>query len=141
MPGTGVIDAASKANTGEKAGPATESPASKPAIAPKQAPKKESRSDYDIKYEHDKKVRKVFRLRIVYNKKGCVASGHCVLSDPYDFELDEEFKAILKEGKEQPGKVPGIFIKEIETTEPHLAINAAKTCTPRVIAVIDMDTG
>ncbi len=92
-------------------------------------------------YEHDKKVKKVFKLKIVYNKKGCIASDHCVLSDPYDFKLDDEFKAILIDGKEQDGPVRGIFVKEIETTEPHLAINAAKTCTPKVIAIIDMETG
>ena len=95
----------------------------------------------DKTYEHDRKERKVFKLRIIYNKKGCCASGHCMLSDPYDFDLDEEFKAILKGGKEMPGPVKGVFLKEIETTEPHLAINAAKTCTPKVIAIIDMETG
>lgn len=100
-----------------------------------------TRTDYDVRYEHDKAVKKKFRLRIVYNKKGCLASGHCVLSDPFNFELDGEFKAILKEGREQEGPVKGIFMKEVETDEPHLVINAAKTCTPKVIAVIDMDTG
>ncbi len=100
-----------------------------------------TRTDYDIRYEHDKTVKKKFKLRIVYNKKGCVSSGHCILSDPFDFELNGEFKAILKGGKEQEGPVKGIFIKEIETDEPHLVINAAKTCTPKVIAIIDMETG
>lgn len=92
-------------------------------------------------YEHNKKTPKVFKLRIVYNKKGCTAAGHCVLSDPYDFGLDEDFKAILKESKEGEGPLKGVFFKEIETTEPHLIINAAKTCTPRVIGVIDLETG
>lgn len=94
----------------------------------------------DKTYEHDRKERKMFKLRIVYNKKGCCASGHCVLSDPYDFELDEEFKAILKGGKAMTN-ANDVFVKEIETTEPHLAINAAKTCTPKVIAIIDLETG
>lgn len=97
--------------------------------------------ELDKKYEHDRKEKKKTRLKIVYNKKGCIASGHCVLSDPYDFKLDDEFKAILVGGKEQEGPVKGIFIKEIETEEPHLVLNAANTCTPKVIAVIDMDTG
>ena len=97
--------------------------------------------EIDKKFEHNKKERKVFKIRIIYNRKGCEASGHCVLSDPYDFQLDEEAKAILKEGEEKEGPVRGIFTKDIETTEPHLAINAAKTCTPRVIAVIDLETG
>jgi len=92
-------------------------------------------------YEHDRKEKKVFRLRIVYNKKGCTAAGHCALSDPYDFTIDEDFTANLIGGREQAGSVKGIFFKDIETAEPHLAINAAKTCTPRVIAVIDLDTG
>lgn len=92
-------------------------------------------------YEHDRTKKKIFKLRIVYNKKGCISSGHCILSDPYNFELDNEFKAILKEGKEQPGPVGGIFVKDIETDSPHLVINAAKTCTPRVIGVIDLETG
>lgn len=93
------------------------------------------------RYEHDRKEKKVFRLRVIYNKNGCIASGHCILSDPYNFALDEEFRAVLNGGKEQPGPVKNIFIKEIETEEPWLVINAAKTCTPKVIAVIDMDTG
>lgn len=94
----------------------------------------------DKRYEHDRKEKKVFKLRIVYNKKGCIASGHCLLSDPYDFELDEEFKAVLKGGKEM-SNAKDVFVKEIETTEPHLVINAAKTCTPKVIAIIDVETG
>ena len=95
----------------------------------------------DDKYEHDHAKRKTFKLRIIYNKKGCLSSGHCLLSDPYDFKLDDEFKAILLDSKEGEGLQQGVFFKEIETTEPHLIMNAAKTCTPRVIAVIDMETG
>lgn len=95
----------------------------------------------DKTYEHDKTKKKVFKLRIIYNKKGCVSSGHCVLSDPYHFELDNEFKGVLKESKEQEGPVGGIFIRDIETDSPHLVLNAAKTCTPRVIGVIDLETG
>ena len=99
-----------------------------------------TRTDYDAAYEHDKAKKKVFKLRIVYNKKGCTKSGHCALSDIYDFELDQDFKGVLKEGKETaPGS--DIWTKEVDTTEPHLAINAAKTCTPRVIAIIDRETG
>ncbi|MFH1978691.1 MAG: hypothetical protein ABIJ92_05180 [Candidatus Aenigmatarchaeota archaeon] len=98
-------------------------------------------SGEDQKYEHDKTKRTIFRLRIIYNKNGCISSGHCALSDPYNFDLDEKFKGILKESKEQEGPVKGIFIKEIETEQPHLVINAAKTCTPRVIGIIDLDTG
>ena len=96
--------------------------------------------DEDKRYEHDKKVRKKYRLRIIYNKNGCTASGHCVLSDPYNFKLDEEFKADLIEGTPH-ATAKGTWVKEIETEEPHLIINAAKTCTPRVIAVIDLETG
>jgi len=95
----------------------------------------------DKRYEHDKKVRKVFRLKIVYNRKGCIGSSHCILSDPYDFKLDDEFKAILVDSKQGEGLQGEIFTKIIETEEPHLVINAAKTCTPRVIAVFDLDTG
>ncbi len=98
----------------------------------------ETRTDYDVAYEHDRKEKKTFKLKIVYNRKGCDASGHCILSDPYNWKLDDEAKAILIDGKET---APGIFVKEIETEEPWLIINAANTCTPRVIAVIDMDTG
>lgn len=95
----------------------------------------------DEKYEHDHAARKTFKLRIIYNKKGCLASGHCLLSDPYDFKLDEEFKADLIDGKEGEGVQKGVFFNDIETTEPHLIMNAAKTCTPKVIAVIDLETG
>lgn len=100
-----------------------------------------TRSDYDVTYEHDRTVKKKFKLKIVYNKAGCIASGHCILSDPYDFSLDEQFKAILKDGKPLGGPAQNTFVKEIETDSPHLILNAAKTCTPKVIAVIDMETG
>lgn len=92
------------------------------------------------KFEHDKKERKVFKLRVVYNKKGCIASGHCVLSDPFNFTLDDEFKAILIDGQKMPA-APDLWFKDIETDSPHLVINAAKTCTPKVIGVIDLETG
>ena len=95
-------------------------------------------SEEDKKYEHDRTVKKTFRLKIVYNKNKCISSGHCILSDPYNWLLDDDFKANLVEGKEI---MPGVFEKIFETTEPHLVINAAKTCTPKVIAVIDMETG
>lgn len=98
-----------------------------------------TRTDYNIAYEHDKTKKRVFKLRVIYNKKGCTASGHCALSDVYDFELDGEFKGVLKEGKETPPG-SGVWIKDVDTTEPHLLINASKTCTPRVIAIIDRET-
>ncbi|GEM_PF-38474 len=98
----------------------------------------ETRTDYDVTYEHDKMFKKKFKIKIVYNMNGCTGSGHCALSDIYDFAIGEDFKGILTGGKEIS---PGVFVKEIETTEPHLAINAAKTCTPKVIAVIDVETG
>jgi len=100
-----------------------------------------TRKDYDVSYEHDRTKKKIWKLRIVYNKKGCTASGHCILSDPYNFVLDQDFKADLKEGKPLGGVQSGTFTKDIETDSPHLVINAAKTCTPRVIAVIDLETG
>ncbi len=82
------------------------------------------------------------KLRIVYNRVGCIASGHCALSDPQDFGLDDEFKAILKYGKKLPSApTVELFEKVIETNQPHLALNAARTCTPKVIAVFDVETG
>lgn len=106
----------------------------------KQDVKREDRSDWKADYEHDRTVQKKFKLRIVYNRKGCIGSSHCLLSDPYNFDLDDEMRAILKDGEEMKN-APGTFIKVIETDEPHLVINAAKTCTPKVISVIDMETG
>ncbi len=78
---------------------------------------------------------KAVKLRIVYNKKGCIGSGHCALSDPYHFALDEEFHADLKGSRPMGGLNNGVFVRETETDSPHLVINAAHTCTPRVIAV------
>ena len=92
------------------------------------------------KYEHDKKERKIHKLRIIYNKKGCLASGHCVLSDPFNFILDGEFRADIIDGKPM-ANMQDVFFKDIETDSPHLPINAAKTCTPKVIAIIDLETG
>jgi len=98
------------------------------------------RSDWKAAYEHDRVEKKQFKFRVVYNSKSCIGSSHCILSDPYNFELDEENRAVLKDGKEIPN-APGTFVKIFETDEPHLVINAAKTCTPSVISVIDMKTG
>lgn len=85
-------------------------------------------------------VREKMKLRIVYNRNGCIGAGHCILSDPYNFGFDEnDFKADLKDGKESP-QTKGVWIKDIETDDPHLVINAAKTCTPKVIAIIDLKT-
>lgn len=101
---------------------------------------RKDRSDWIATYEHDRTIKKVFKLRVVYNKKGCIGSSHCILSDPYNFELDEQFRAILKGGEEMPG-AKDVFVKIIETDQPHLVINAAKTCTPKVISIIDVETG
>ncbi|MBI3190251.1 hypothetical protein HYZ41_00955 [archaeon] len=84
--------------------------------------------------------KKIFKLRIVYNKKGCTAAGHCVLSDPFNFTLDKNFEAVLVDGKPMPN-IEGVWYKDIETDSPHLPINASKTCTPKVIAIIDRETG
>lgn len=92
-------------------------------------------------YEHDKKQKKTFNLKVVYNRNGCLGSGHCALSDNRDFKIEEDFKATLIDGKEMEGPIKGLYFKTFSTEEPHLIINAAKTCTPKVIAVIDMDTG
>ena len=92
-------------------------------------------------YEHDKSSKKTFKLKIIYNKNKCIGAGHCVLSDPYNWKLDEEFKADLVESKELDGPNKGVFVKTFETSDPHQIINAAKTCTPKVIAVIDTETG
>ena len=128
----------------------TQNQQSQPIQKPLQTPRKvqlapvkgdTTRTDYDVKYEHDRTKKKIWKLRIVYNKKGCLASGHCILSDPYNFTLDSEFRADLKEGKPLGGVQSGTFTKDIETDSPHLVINAAKTCTPRVIAVIDLESG
>lgn len=91
-------------------------------------------------YEHDRKEHKMHKLRIIYNRKGCVASGHCVLSDPFNFVLDDEFRALLIDGKPMPN-MQDVWYKDVETDSPHLPINAAKTCTPKVIAIIDLETG
>ena len=96
----------------------------------------------DKTYEHDKKERKLHKLRIIYNKKGCVGSGHCMLSDPYNFAWDEKdaWKAMLIEGKPMEGPhQQQIFVKEIETDSPHLVMNAAKSCTPKAIAIFDIE--
>jgi len=102
--------------------------------------KREDRSDWKAAYEHDRVERKKFKLRIVYNRKGCIGSSHCLLSDPYNFDIDEETKAILKGGEPVKGS-EDVFVKVIETDQPHLVINAAKTCTPKVISIIDLETG
>ena len=81
--------------------------------------------------------RKMFKLKIAYNKKRCIGAGQCVLADPYDFGLDEKGIADLKEAGEQGG----LFVKELDTESPHLALNAAKACPAMVISIFDRETG
>ncbi len=81
------------------------------------------------------------KLRIEYDRGGCIAAWACVSIDSENFAMnDNEAKADLVEGTKL--KVEGDkWVKEIETDDIDRIIAGANGCPVRVIRVINMDTG
>jgi len=66
------------------------------------------------------------KLKIIIDREECIGDGMCVNEAPETFELDEESKAILKDGS---------------TDEREAILDAARCCPVDVITVIDTETG
>ncbi len=77
------------------------------------------------------------KLKIEYDKNGCIGAAACVSADPLRWKLDSSGKADLL-GSSQQGDLQ---VLEVETDDPELFVNAAKVCPVLIIKVIDKDTG
>ncbi len=77
------------------------------------------------------------KLRIEYDKNGCIGAASCVSADPLRYKLDETGKADLL-GSKQEGDLQ---VLEVDTDQPDIFINAAKACPVLIIKVINKDTG
>ena len=66
------------------------------------------------------------KLNIIIDREECIGDGMCVNEAPETFELDDEDKAVLKDGS---------------TDEREAILDAARCCPVNVIKVIDKETG
>ncbi len=77
------------------------------------------------------------KLRIEYDKNGCIGAAACVAVDPLRYKLDNSGKADLL-GSSQEGNLQ---ILEVETDDPTTVVEAARACPVLIIKVINKDTG
>ena len=78
------------------------------------------------------------RYKIIYERDLCIGVVACVMSSPKYWEMDNEGKAILKNGQEVS---PGIFEIEIGEDDYAESFEAAKECPVNCIHIINLETG
>lgn len=78
------------------------------------------------------------RYKIIYERDLCIGAAACIMASQKYWELDDEGKAILKNGKEVS---PGIFELEIGEEDYAEMFEAAKECPVLCIHIIDQKTG
>ncbi len=78
----------------------------------------------------------MIKLKIEYDKSGCIGAAACVAVDPLRYKLDDTGKVDLL-GSHVEGNLQ---ILEVETNDPDIFINAAKACPVLIIKVINKDT-
>ena len=79
------------------------------------------------------------RLKIIYDRNGCIGADMCTFTDSKHFEMQPDRKVNLKGGREiEPGS--GLYGLELEAFDQD-AINAGQSCPAGVITVIDLQTG
>ncbi|HLD57086.1 MAG TPA: ferredoxin [archaeon] len=76
------------------------------------------------------------KLRIEYDKNGCIGAASCVAVDPLRYKLDSTGKADLL-GSHVDGNLQ---ILELETDDPTIVVEAARACPVLIIKVINKDT-
>jgi len=81
------------------------------------------------------------KIKIEYDKKGCIGAGACAAMNPKNFEIEETRKAKLLGGKlnDQAQMFEKIIDVEVEDLE-NLKI-AADGCPRTVIHLTNLDTG
>ncbi|MBI4163800.1 MAG: ferredoxin [Candidatus Aenigmarchaeota archaeon] len=77
------------------------------------------------------------KLRVEYDKNGCIGAASCVAVDPLRYKLDNLGKADLL-GSHVEGNLQ---ILEIETDDPTIFVEGARACPVLIIKVINKETG
>ncbi len=99
---------------------------------------KEIRNDNPSKKHSASHVGNETKYRIIYERDLCIGVAACVMSSPKYWEMDDEGKAILKNGREVS---PGIFEIEISEEDYAESFEAAKECPVNCIHIINLETG
>lgn len=76
------------------------------------------------------------KLRIEYDKAGCIGAAACVAVDPQRWVLDKEGKADLVNAK----TVGNLQVLEVDVADPQVIVDSAKVCPVVVIKVFDAKT-
>lgn len=79
------------------------------------------------------------KYKIIYHRDVCIGAAACVAVAPEVWELDEEYKAVLKGGRKT--KKPNIFEKEIDAKDLELNLDAARVCPVNAIHIVEKKTG
>ena len=79
------------------------------------------------------------KYRIEYAREACIGAAACAASDPDNWQMDEDGKANLKDGKKD--SKTKYFIREIDESEFPKWKEAAELCPVTVIHIIDLETG
>ena len=77
------------------------------------------------------------KLRIEYDKAGCIGAAVCFQFAPQTFPLDKDGKADLA-GHTMQGNLQ---VLELEVADPEPILNAARGCPVLIIKVFDAATG
>jgi ferredoxin len=81
------------------------------------------------------------KLKIEYDRSGCIGASVCMAIAPERWELDDEAKAVLK-GAVAVGAEKFELIVDVPDSDALLQeLEAAKGCPTKVIKITDLDTG
>lgn len=79
------------------------------------------------------------KYKIVFERDVCIGAASCVAVAPTVWELDNENKAVLKDGNKTGD--PNIFEKEIDEKDLQLNLDAARACPVNAIHIVEKETG
>jgi ferredoxin len=81
------------------------------------------------------------KLKIEYDRSGCIGASVCMAIAPERWELDDEAKAVLK-GSASVGSENFELIVDVPDSDALLQeVEAAKGCPTKVIKITNVETG
>ena len=80
------------------------------------------------------------RIRIEYDKNGCIGAAACAAVDPKLWILDESNKADMA-GHKKEGELQVLELDVPDDATKERIVDSAKVCPVTVIKVINKDTG
>ncbi len=78
------------------------------------------------------------KVKIIYDKDGCIGAGSCVAVAPFYWEMGSDEKATLKGAKRNPET--GKYEMELEVTPEQLTElkDSADSCPVQVIKIVEI---